>query len=61
DLWGDTVNVASRMEHYATPDTIQVTEATYQLLKDEFTFESLGQIAVKGKGEVDAYVLTGKL
>jgi adenylate cyclase len=61
DLWGDTVNVASRMEHYATPDTIQVTDTTYQLLKDQFKFESLGQIAVKGKGEVDAYILTGKL
>jgi len=61
DLWGDTVNVASRMEHYAAPDSVQVTEATYLLLKDKFKFESLGRIAVKGKGEVDAYVLLGKL
>lgn len=61
DLWGDTVNIASRMEHYAVPDTIQVTEATYQLLKEKFKFESLGPIAVKGRGEIDAYVLHGML
>lgn len=61
DLWGDTVNVASRMEHYAQPDSIQVTEATYQLLKDKFRFKSLGPIQVKGRGEVGAYVLLGKL
>lgn len=61
DLWGDTVNVASRMEHYAAPDSVQVTKATYLLLKDKYKFESLGQIVVKGKGEVDAYVLLGKL
>lgn len=57
DLWGDTVNVASRMEHYAQPDTIQVTEATYQLLKDKFSFRALGLIEVKGRGPVAAYVL----
>lgn len=61
DLWGDTVNVASRMEHYATPDTIQVTEATYQLLKNNFTFEPLGPVNIKGKGEVVAYVLLTKI
>src|SRR5690606_20076094 len=57
DLWGDTVNVASRMEHYAQPDTIQVTEATYQLLEDKFSFRALGLIEVKGRGPVAAYVL----
>ena len=61
DLWGDTVNVASRMEHYAMADTIQVTEATYQLLKDDFAFKPLGPIAIKGRGEVVAYVLLSKL
>jgi adenylate cyclase len=61
DLWGDTVNVASRMEHYAMADTIQVTEATYQLLKDEFVFKPLGPVAIKGRGEVVAYVLLSKL
>ncbi|MDZ4097970.1 MAG: adenylate/guanylate cyclase domain-containing protein, partial [Methylophilaceae bacterium] len=61
DLWGDTVNVASRMEHYAMADTIQVTEATYQLLKDDFVFKPLGPVAIKGRGEVVAYVLLSKL
>lgn len=61
DLWGDTVNVASRMEHYAVPDTIQVTEASYELLKEHFSFKPLGPVAIKGRGEVVAYVLTGKL
>lgn len=60
DLWGDTVNVASRMEHYAMADTIQVTEATYQLLKDEFVFKPLGPVTIKGRGEVVAYVLLSK-
>ena len=61
DLWGDTVNVASRMEHYSLPNAIQITEATYELLKDLFTLEPRGAIAVKGKGEVNAYLLKGRL
>jgi adenylate cyclase len=60
DLWGDTVNVASRMEHHAMPDTIQVTESTYELLKDDFNFETLGPVNIKGKGEVNAFVLLSK-
>lgn len=61
DLWGDTVNVASRMENLAMSDTIQVTEKTYELLKDHYVFTPLGAIAVRGRGKVRAYVLTGKL
>ena len=60
DLWGDTVNVASRMEQNGLPDAIQVTEDTCQLLQDQYTFEPRGSITVKGKGEVEAYILTGK-
>ncbi|CAG0964820.1 adenylate cyclase [Methylophilaceae bacterium] len=60
DLWGDTVNVASRMEHHARPGTIQLTESTYQLVRDEFDCESLGCIDVKGKGEIQAYILLEK-
>ncbi|WP_088178030.1 adenylate/guanylate cyclase domain-containing protein [Methylovorus sp. MM2] len=60
DLWGDTVNLASRMEQLAIPNTIQVTEATYQLLQNEYIFETRGLISVKGKGEVLAYILKGK-
>ncbi|HSS87422.1 MAG TPA: adenylate/guanylate cyclase domain-containing protein, partial [Reyranella sp.] len=50
DLWGDTVNLASRMESGGMPDTIQVTRSVYEKLKDEFVFESRGTIEVKGKG-----------
>ncbi len=59
DLWGDTVNVASRMESHGVPGRIQVTEAVYEMLKDEFEFEERGMIAVKGKGEMKAYFLLG--
>lgn len=57
DLWGDTVNTASRMESLGIPDAIQVTEQTYQQLKDKYWFEELGVIAVKGKGEMLTYLL----
>src|ERR671935_2627675 len=57
DLWGDAVNTASRMESHGTPGRIQVTRATYELLADEFELEPRGTIAVKGKGEVEAWYL----
>ena len=57
DLWGDAVNVASRMESSGIPGKIQVTEETYERLKDKFVFEERGAIAVKGKGEMSTYWL----
>ena len=57
DLWGDTVNLASRMESGGMPDTIQVTRSVYEKLKDEFVFEPRGEIEVKGKGSVEAWLL----
>ncbi|MCB5187620.1 adenylate/guanylate cyclase domain-containing protein [Methylobacillus caricis] len=60
DLWGDAVNVASRMEHTGLPNEIQVSAATYHLLKDDYLFESRGLIDVKGKGYVEAYLLKAK-
>ena len=57
DLWGDAVNTASRMESHGTPGRIQITRATYELVADEFECESRGTIAVKGKGEVEAWYL----
>ena len=58
DLWGDAVNTASRMESHGTPGRIQITRATYELLADEFECEPRGTIAVKGKGEVEAWYPT---
>ncbi|MEO0759886.1 MAG: adenylate/guanylate cyclase domain-containing protein [Cyanobacteria bacterium J06648_16] len=55
DLWGDTVNIASRMESHGTPGSIQITESTFQQVKDHFQIEALGKIAVKGKGEMITY------
>jgi class 3 adenylate cyclase len=57
DLWGDTVNVASRMESTGLPDAIQVTRPVYEALKDEFDFEPRDLIEVKGKGSVEAWIL----
>jgi adenylate cyclase len=59
DLWGDAVNTASRMESHGTPGRIQITRATYELVEDEFECEPRGPIAVKGKGEIEAWYLVG--
>ncbi|MEM7579220.1 MAG: adenylate/guanylate cyclase domain-containing protein [Cyanobacteria bacterium P01_A01_bin.80] len=59
DLWGDTVNIASRMESHGTPGRIHVSEATYKLLKDNFLFEERGVTHIKGKGEMQTYWLKG--
>jgi class 3 adenylate cyclase len=60
DLWGDTVNIASRMESQGIPGCIQVTESTYERLRDNYIFEQRGAIQVKGKGEMTTYLLIGK-
>jgi PAS domain S-box-containing protein len=57
DLWGDTVNVASRMESTGAPGGIQVSASTYNLLKDRFVLKERGRIEVKGKGEMMTYWL----
>jgi guanylate cyclase len=57
DLWGDAVNMASRMESYGTTGRIQITRATYELLAEEFECEPRGTIAVKGKGDVETWYL----
>ncbi|MBE9184882.1 response regulator [Microcoleus sp. LEGE 07076] len=59
DLWGDTVNVAHRMESNGIPGEIQVTEAVYERLKDKFSFKRRGAIEIKGKGEMIVYLLLG--
>src|ERR687886_722933 len=57
DLWGDAVNTASRMESHGTSGRIQITQATKDLLADEFVCEPRGRIPVKGKGEIEAWYL----
>ena len=57
DIWGDPVNMASRMEKTALTDSIQVSDVTYQLLKANHSLESRGLIEIKGKGEVNTYLL----
>jgi adenylate cyclase len=59
DLWGDSVNTASRMESQSTPGEIQITRETYELVKDEFVCEHRGTIEVKGKGEMETWYLVG--
>ena len=61
DLWGDTVNVASRMESQGQPGKIQVTEATYQRLRERFQFTPAQEIEIKGKGPMRTYYLIGRL
>jgi adenylate cyclase len=60
DLWGDAVNTASRMESHGTPGEIQITRATYELVKDQFACRSRGTILVKGKGPMETWFLDGR-
>lgn len=57
DLWGDTVNIASRMESHGIPGSIQVTEVTYKRLQHKYVFEERGPIQVKGRGKMNCYLL----
>jgi len=60
DIWGDTVNTASRMESSGTVGKVNISEATYELLKNDsqFSFESRGKVAAKGKGEMEMYFVS---
>ena len=62
DLWGDTVNVASRMESHGVPGNVQITRAVYeQLKKEEYDFAYRGEIEVKGKGKTETWLVTERL
>ncbi|NEP10956.1 MAG: response regulator [Symploca sp. SIO2C1] len=60
DVWGDTVNIASRMETQGVPGRIQVTAATYEQLQNKYQLEQRGKITVKSKGEMTTYWLIGR-
>jgi class 3 adenylate cyclase len=60
DVWGDTVNTASRMESHGVPDRIQVTEPVYRPLSAAYRFEPRGTIDVKGKGPMQTWFLLGR-
>jgi class 3 adenylate cyclase len=60
DLWGDTVNTASRMESHGLPGHIQVSAATYKRLRKSYRFTARGRIDVKGKGAMRTYLLERK-
>jgi adenylate cyclase len=60
DLWGDTVNTASRMASHGLGGRVQVSPATYERLRKKYSFEERGAIQVKGKGEMATYCLSGK-
>jgi class 3 adenylate cyclase len=59
DLWGDTVNTASRMESSGAPGRVHVSESTREALRDQFDFEERGEIEVKGKGRLKTWFLLG--
>jgi adenylate cyclase len=60
DLWGDTVNTASRMESHGLPGAIQVTERAYQRLRARYELLPRGTIDVKGKGPMTTYLLIAR-
>lgn len=59
DLWGDTVNVASRMETQGVPGYVQVSLQVYERLREDYDFQERGMIEVKGKGVMKTYLLVG--
>ena len=60
DVWGDTVNTASRLESQGITDSIQVTKVTKEALEDQFTFRKRGDVRMKGKGVQEVWYLTGR-
>jgi class 3 adenylate cyclase len=61
DIWGDTVNIASRMESSGEVGKINISGATYELIKDKIICTHRGKIFAKGKGEIDMYFVEGIL
>ncbi len=55
DIWGDTVNMASRMESSGKAGKVHISQSTYDLVKDKFICEHLGKVEAKNKGLIDSY------
>ena len=60
DIWGDTVNIASRMEASGEPGKVNISGATFELVKDQFNCEARGKIEAKNKGFIDMYFVQGR-
>jgi len=60
DIWGDTVNVASRMESKSKPGKINISESTYELIKDQYDCEFRGEIDVKNKGMMKMFFVNAE-
>jgi adenylate cyclase len=60
DLWGESVNLASRMESHGRPRCIQITRSTYELIKDAFDCEAMGLVDVKGAGQMKVWQVVGR-
>jgi class 3 adenylate cyclase len=60
DIWGDTVNVASRMESTGIPGRVQVTEAVARVAAEHFEFEDRGLVSVKGKGKMRTFLVSSR-
>ncbi|AKG21713.1 adenylate/guanylate cyclase domain-containing protein [Calothrix sp. 336/3] len=60
DLWGDTVNIASRMESHGIPGSIQVSQSTSEQVQDKYILESRGVMQIKGKGEMETYLVKAR-
>jgi len=58
DIWGDTVNVASRMESMSEPGKINISKSTYELIKSDFDYEYRGEIEAKNRGKVKMYFVS---
>ena len=61
DLWGDTVNIASRMESHGQPGKVQISEITMKLLGSKFEYEPLGEIDIKNSTRMPAFLLRRKI
>ena len=61
DIWGDTVNIASRMESHGIPNRIQISAATHRHLHDRFRLQPHGSVDVKGKGPMETFFLLGRV